>query len=326
MAFLRFALLAFCAVFGSASVYGAEPAPGSFTVGMLWPVGGKSDWAKPFLQGMRELGYREGQNLTVISRVAKGSNAELPVLAAELVALKPDVLVAMFTPPSLALKGATTTIPIVAVSLGDPVGTQLVQSLAHPGGNVTATANGSQLWTAKRFEQITEILPGVRCILYLRNPTNKSIMVGQPAVDALAARFGYELRPIDVATEDELDQVLAAPPDDHCRAALLLRLDGLFIAKRAEIVDYALRNRIALFAPYHEDVEASALMSYGADNDEQWRRGAVYVDKILKGVKPGDLPIEQPTKFEMVINLKTAKALGVTISVSILTLADRVIE
>jgi putative ABC transport system substrate-binding protein len=326
MAFVRFALLAFCALFGSASVYGAEPAPGSFTIGMLWPVGAKSDWSTPFIQAMRDLGYREGQNLTVVSRVAKDSNAELPALAAELVALKPDVLVSMFTPPSLALKGATATIPIVAVNIGDPIGTRLVRSLAHPGGNVTATANGVQLWGPKRLEQITEVLPGVRCVLSLRNPTNQSIMQSFPSREDASAKLGLELRSIDVASRDALDRVLAARPDEHCGRALLLNLDILFIARRTDIADYALRNGMALFAPFHEDAEAGALISYGVDNDNQWRRGAAYVDKILKGAKPEDLPVEQPTKFELVINLKTAKALGLTIPQSILALADRVIE
>ena len=304
----------------------AEPASGSFTIGLLWPVGGKSDVSAALLEALRALGYEPGRNLTVIERAAKASNAELPVLAAELVAMKPNVLAATSTPPSLALKGATATIPIVMIAIGDPVRTHLVESLAHPGGNVTGTANANETWVAKRMEEIVETLPGIRCVLELRNPENQSTMMMVPLVDGLAAKFGFKLKRIDAASGDQLDRALAAPPDGDCKTAMLLPLDALLIGRRADIADYALKNHIALFGPYKADAEAGALMSFGVNRNEQGRLGASYVDKILKGAKPEDLPVYQPTQFEIVVNLKTARALGLTIPQSILAAADEVIE
>jgi putative tryptophan/tyrosine transport system substrate-binding protein len=262
----------------------------------------------------------------VVARAAKASNTELPALAAELAALKPNVLVAMSTPPSLALKGATTSIPIVVLAIGDPIGSHLVQSLAHPGGNVTGTANAVEQWVAKQFEGVTEVLPGIRCVLTLRNTENQSIMMLSAQIEKLAAKLGFELRPVNVASGDELDRALGTPPADDCKTAMVLPLDGLFISRGAQIVDYALRNRIALFTEFAGDAEAGALMTFGIDLDAQWRLGADYVDKILKGARPEDLPVQQPIKFEIVVNLKTARAIGVTIPQSILAAADKVIE
>src|SRR5271154_495079 len=201
-------LLAIWATFGSASLAAAEPAPGSFTVGMLRPVGAKSDWSESFIHFMNQLGYKQGLNLTLIERTPKGSNAELPELAGELAALKPDVLVAIGTPPSLALKNATTTIPILALNVADPIGSHLVQGLAHPGGNVTGVANGAEQWVAKRFEAVTEVLPGIRCVLAPRNPENQSLMMLSDRVEALAAKLGFVLRQIDVGSVAQLDKAL----------------------------------------------------------------------------------------------------------------------
>lgn len=323
MKFKRLLLFAICATFGLASLAASQPAPGSFTVGVLWPVGACCETPPAFVKTLRDLGYKEGVNLTVIGRGAKTSNAELPPLAAELASLKPDVLVAISTPPSLALKNATTKIPILALNVADPIGSHLVQSLAHPGGNVTGIANGAEQWVAKRFEAVTEVLPGIRCVLALRNPENQSLMMLSDRVEALAAKLGFVLRQIDVGSVAQLDKALGNPPDEDCKTAMSLPLDTVLIARRAQIADYALRYRIALFAPFREDAEAGALMSFGIDLDDQWRLGAAYVGKILKGAKPEDLPVQQPTKFEIVINLKTAKALGLTIPQSILAQADR---
>jgi putative tryptophan/tyrosine transport system substrate-binding protein len=322
----RLAVLAICLLFGLTPAAMAQPAPGSFTVALLWPVGAKSDWSSTFLEALRALGYEQGRNLALIERTAKASNAELPQLAAELVAMKPNVLAAMSTPPSLALKRATATIPIVMIAIGDPIGSHLVDSLAHPGGNVTGTANSAETWVAKRMEGIAETLPGIRCVLTLRNPENQSIMMLSGMVEGLAAKFGFKLKAIDVASGDQLDRALATPPDDDCKTAMFLPLDTLFTARRTEIAEYALRNHVALFAPFKGDAEAGALMSFGVDINDQWRLSASYVDKILKGAKPEDLPVQQPTQFEIVVNLETARALGVTIPQSILTAADEVIE
>jgi putative ABC transport system substrate-binding protein len=328
MKFWRLVPIAIAGLLGTASLAVAQPAPGSFTIGMLGPVGAGDGGPPPaFIQALRELGYEQGRNLQVLTRAAKTSNAELPALAAELAALKPDVLVAPGTPPSLALKNATTSIPIVALNIGDPVKSGLVQSLAHPGGNVTGTANGSEVWTGKRLQAVTEVLPGLGCVLVLRNPSNPSIAQAAEAVARTAKeKFGFELRSLAAATGEELDRALTAPLDPNCSSALFLTLDSLFISQRTRIADFALSHRIALFAPFREDAQAGALMSFGVSADDQWRLGAAYVDQILKGAKPSDLPVQLPTKFEIVINLKTAKAIGVTMPQSILAQADGVIE
>jgi putative ABC transport system substrate-binding protein len=327
MKFWRLVPTVIAGLLGAMCFADAQPAPGSFTIGMLGPVGAGDGGPPPaFIQALRELGYEQGRNLSVLTRAAKTSNSELPALAAELAALKPDVLVAPGTPPSLALKNATTSIPIVALNIGDPIKSGLVQSFAHPGGNVTGTANGAEVWVAKRLEAVVEALPGVKCVLDLRNPANPSIAQAAASTRAAAKRLGFEMRPLEASTGEELDRALAAPLDPSCAAAMFLPLDYLFIARRAQIAEFARSHQIALFAPFREDAEAGALMSFGVSSDDQWRLGAGYVDKILKGEKPADLPVQLPTKFEIVINLKTAKAIGVTIPQAILAAADGVIE
>ena len=323
---LRLAFLALCALLASASAVLAQPAPGAFTVGLLLPAAAPNDTASTFVKHMRELGYEQGRNLTLVERAPKESNAELPALAAQLAAMKPDALAALGTTPSLALKRATASTPIVVVSIGDPIGAHLVESLAHPGGNVTGTAIATDLWTGKRAQQIRETLPDLRCVLVLRNPENLSSVMQAALLDRLTAEFGFEARMINVASRAELDRALAAPPDQNCKAAMVLTIGALFVARRSQIADYALKNHIALFGGYKEDAEAGALMSFGVDQDDQWRLAAAYVDKILKGVKPDDLPFQQPAKFELAVNLKTARALGVTIPQAILAGADEVIE
>jgi putative ABC transport system substrate-binding protein len=243
-----------------------------------------------------------------------------------LVSLKPDVLVAGSTPPVLALKNATTTIPIVMIGIGDPISTGLVKSLAHPGGSITGTANAVEEWNAKRLQSVTEMLPGIRCLSYLRNPANQSIMAHEAERERTGEKLGIDFEVIDVSTPEQLDQVLARPLAEHCRSALYMPLDGLFIARRAQIAEFALRQKAALFASFREDAEAGALIAYGFNVDAQWRLGADYVDQILKGAKPADLPVQQPTKFETIINLKTAKAIGIEVPTSLLLSADEVIE
>ncbi len=321
----RIGILAILGLLGMVSVAVAQATAAAVTIGFLSTVGDTGP-APAFIEAPRELGYEEGRNLTILFRSAKSTNDELPKLAAELVGLKPDVLVASGTPSSLALKKTTASIPIVMLGIGNPIGTGLVASLAHPGGNVTGTANAVEEWAAKRLQMVTEVLPGIRCLMYLRNPANQSIMANAPAFMDAREKLGIELHVIDAATPEQLDQALATPLDERCKAALFLPLDGLFISRRAEIVEFALRHQIALFAPFREDAEAGALMSFGIDLDDQWRLGATYVDKILKGAKPANLPVEQPTKFELVINLKTAKALDLTIPPLLLAGADTLIE
>jgi len=298
---------------------------GVATLGLLGPVG-TTGTSSVLTEALDKLGYQQGRNLKIIFRSAKVSNAELPELAAALVSQKPDVLVAFYTSPALALKNATAAIPIVMVATGDPIGTGLVKSLAHPGGNVTGTANASEQWGARRLQMVTEMLPGIRCLTFWRNPTNQSVVAADGTRRKNAEKLGLEFEEIDFATPEKLDQLLAGPIDGRCKTALFLPLDGLFLARRAQIAEFALRHKIALFAPFPEDAEAGALMAFGIDLNEQWRLGASYIDKKLKGAKPDDLPVQQPTKFENVVNLKTAKAIGVEVATSPLLSADRVIE
>jgi putative tryptophan/tyrosine transport system substrate-binding protein len=185
----------------------------------------------------------------------------------------------MSTPPVLALKNTTTTIPIVMVGIGDPIATGLVKSLAHPGGSITGTANAVEEWNAKRLRSVTEMLPGIRCLSYLRNPANQSIMVHEAERKRAGEKLGIDFEVIDVSTPEQLDQVLARPLAEHRKTALFLPLDGLFIARRAQIAEFALRQKAALFASFREDAEAGALMTFGFNLDAQLRLGAGYVDQ-----------------------------------------------
>jgi len=295
------------------------------TLGVLNPVG-LTGASPALIEALGKLGYHQGRNLTIVLRSARDGNVELSGLATELVNLKPHVLMAASTPPVLALKNATATIPIVMVGVGDPIGTGLIQSLAHPGGNVTGAANAVEEWNAKRLQLVTEMLPGIRCLAYLRNPSNPAVMADDEKNKSDGERLGMNFKLIDAATPEQLDHVLAGSLGGGCKTALYVQLDGLFLARRAQIADFALRQKIALFAPFREDAEAGALMAFGFNFDEQWRLGASYVDRILKGAKPADLPVQLPTRFEMVVNLKTAKAIGVEVPTSLLLNADKVIE
>jgi putative tryptophan/tyrosine transport system substrate-binding protein len=307
------------------ATHAQQSTPRTVTIGMLAPVG-ITDASPSFIEALDKLGYRLGRNLTILFRSAKDNNAELPGLAAELVSLKPDVLVAGTTPPVVALKEATTTIPIVMVGIGNPIATGLVKSLAHPGGNITGTANAIEEWNAKRLQSVTEMLPGIRCLSYLRNPANQAIMVNEAMRKSIGEKLGIDFQVIDASTPEQLDQVLTHPLPEQCKTALFLPLDGLFTARRSQIAEFALRQKAALFAAFREDAEAGALIAYGFNLNAQFRLGATYVDQILKGARPADLPVQQPTRFEMIINLKTAKAIGIQVPTSLLLSADEVIE
>jgi putative ABC transport system substrate-binding protein len=307
------------------ATHAQQSTPWTVTIGMLAPVG-ITDASPSFIEALDKLGYRLGRNLTILFRSAKDNNAELPGLAAELVSLKPDVLVAGTTPPVVALKEATTTIPIVMVGIGNPIATGLVKSLAHPGGNITGTANAIEEWNAKRLQSVTEMLPGIRCLSYLRNPANQAIMVNEAMRKSIGEKLGIDFQVIDASTPEQLDQVLTHPLPEQCKTALFLPLDGLFTARRSQIAEFALRQKAALFAAFREDAEAGALIAYGFNLNAQFRLGATYVDQILKGARPADLPVQQPTRFEMIINLKTAKAIGIQVPTSLLLSADEVIE
>jgi len=281
---------------------------------------------KAFVQGLRTLGYVEGQNLTLERRSAEGQYERFGDIVAELVRLKVDVIVTLAHPAALAAKAVTTTVPIVMAVSVDPVGNGLVRSLAYPGGNITGLTIyvGPEI-EAKRLELLREMLPGVSRVAYLGSKEDKDWdSPWGKSVRTAAQGLGVTL-------------VLAEFTPGHYTDAFTLisraRAGGLFIAAspttyndRALIVDFADRTRLPSIYANRESVEAGGLMSYGASNRDNFRRAATYVDKILKGAKPADLPIEQPAKFELVINLKAAKALGLTISPSLLARADEVIQ
>jgi putative ABC transport system substrate-binding protein len=282
-----------------------------------------------FLQGLRDLGYVEGRNVVIEYRDAEGKLERLPALAAELVALKVDVILAEggTLGPRVAMQ-ATTTVPIVFAGAGDPVGSGLVTSLARPGGNVTGlTGIGPEL-VGKRLELLKQALPGVNRVAVLRQPdalgerTAKDML---KAADVAARALGVQPQFIEARGPDELARAFSDMTSARAGALTVLPAN-MFLREHRRLVDLAAKNRLPAVYTSREFVDAGGLMSYGANQPDLFRRAATYVDKILKGAKPGDLPVEQPTKFELVINLKTAKALGLTIPQSVLAHADEVIQ
>ena len=278
-----------------------------------------------FLEGMRVLGYVEGQNLVMEYRAAAGQYERLPDLAAELVRLKVDVLLAVTTPAALAAKHATTTIPIVMMGVGDPVGSGLVASLARPGGNVTGLASLDPELVGKQLELLKAMLPTVSRIAILWNPANPAHALAVPQADVAAQRLGVQLHRVEAHGPDVLDSAFAAMPSAHAGALLVLG-DGMFFEHRRRFAELEATSGLPTMHNSRPFVEAGGLMAYGPSRLDIRRRAAVYVDKLLKGAKPADLPVEQPTKFELIINLKTAKALGITVPPSLLLLADEVIQ
>ena len=286
----------------------------------------ESDLVDAFRQGLGEFGYTEGQNITIEYRWAEGKYDRFPDLVADLVRLKVDVIVTAGTPGALAAKQATKTIPIVMAVAGDAVGAGLVASLARPGGNVTGSTTIVQELEGKRLELLREVVPRLSRVAVLWNPANpvSPIILKQTQLAAPALRL--RLEPIvGVSGVRELEGAFATisrvRPD-----ALILLADRFLLAERTRIVEFAAKRRLPTMYPYREMVKAGGLMSYSPSYPDLFRRAATYVDKILKGAKPGDLPVQQPTKYELVINLKTAKALGLTIPQSLLQRADEVIQ
>ncbi len=281
-----------------------------------------------FRQGLRDLGYVEGRNVVIEYRDAEGKFERLPALAAELVALKVDVILVGATPQALAAKQATKTIPIVFAGAGDPVRSGLVTSLARPGGNVTGlTLFGTEL-VGKCLEQLTQAVPGVSRVAALWQPGAVPERPEQDmlkAADVAARALGVRLQFVEARGPADFDRAFSDMT--KARAGALTVLSGvMFFNERRRLVDLAAKHRLPAVYQVREFVDAGGLMAYGANPADLYRRAATYVDKILKGAKPADLPVEQPTKFELVINLKTAKALGLTIPRSLLSLADQVIE
>ena len=297
-------------------------------IGMLWfgsPVVGPSPHLEAFRQGLRELGYAERQNIAIESRHAAMRPALLPDLAANLVLSKVDVIVAAGDPAIHAARHATSTIPIVMVAGADPVGSGLVASLARPGGNLTGSSALSPELSGKRLQLLMEALPGVSRVAVLWNPADPAKALDLRETQATGQALGVQLQVLEVQGPEDFERAFAAMTSDRAEALITLG-DPLTVSHRMRIVDLAAKSRLPTMYDVREFVEAGGLMAYGPSLPDLFRRAAAYVDKILKGAKPGDLPVEQPMKFELIINLKTAKALGLTIPQSVLFLADQVIQ
>ena len=297
-------------------------------VGWLSPGSQTSDqnFLASFRDGLRELGWMVEQNIAIESRWADGKFERLPDLAAELVRLKVDVIVANVTQASLAAKRATTTIPIVMVGVGDPLGSGLVDSLARPSGNVTGPSSMLAEASAKQLALLKETVPSASPVAVLWNPANPVWQASAlKQTEAAARAMGLRLQLLEARGPDELESAFAAMTKERA-SALFVPADIIFVRYAQQMADLAARHRLPAMYGFREHVEAGGLMSYAASFSVMFRRAAAFVDKILKGAKPADLPVEQPTKFELVINIKTAKALGITIPQSVLQLADEVIR
>jgi putative ABC transport system substrate-binding protein len=279
----------------------------------------------PFREGLRELGYVEGQNIVIEYRWAEGKYDRFPALIAELLALKVDVIVTAGTPASLAVKKATTSIPLVMVAVGDPVATGIVMSLGRPGGNITGLTSMSQDLEGKRLELLREVVPKVSHVAVLWNSASPIQVIEEREARASAQVLGIKMLSLGVRTREEIENAFAAIVRER-PGALLVLADRLFLYHRAHIMDFAAKHRLPGVHAYRELVEAGGLMSFGPSYPGMHRRAAYFVDRILKGAKPADLPVERPTKFELVINLKAAKALGLTIPASLLQRADEIIQ
>lgn len=281
-------------------------------------------WLGAFREGMRELGYSEGRNLLIVERHAAGQPAKVPALAAELVQLKVDVIVASESISSLEAKRATSTIPIVSLSQ-DPVALGLVASLARPGGNVTGMSDYHAGMASKRLELLKEVAPAALRFAVFINPAIRPNLLQLEDLQAVARAMGVTVLPFDIQTADDIDRAFAAMPGMGAQALVLLP-GGAITSHQKRIAELAMKARLPAIYTVSTWAEVGGLMAYGTDFMTYYRRAATHVDKILRGAKPGDLPIEQPTKFDLVVNLKTAKALGITIPQSVLARADRVIK
>jgi putative ABC transport system substrate-binding protein len=307
---------------------GAQPIPKVPRIGYLSSSSAAATlrFTEAFRQGLREHGWIEGQNITVEWRFAEGRFDRLPDLAAELVRLKVQAIVTAPTPAAVAAKKATATVPIVMVNISDPVGLGLVVSLAHPGGNATGLSYSVGVATfSKALEMLRETVPSIRRVAFLSNPDSPARVPVIREVTAAARALGLQLQSVEARDLGYFDRVFSALAKERAEA-LLVAADSAFIIHRAKLAELAAMNRIPAVYGILEHVEAGGLMSYGPSSAANYRRAAYFVDKILKGAQAADLPVEQPTKFELVINLKTAKALGIAIPPSLLLRADQVIE
>jgi putative ABC transport system substrate-binding protein len=278
-----------------------------------------------FRRALRELGYVEGQNIRIEVRWSGGDDNMLPPLAAELTSLKPDVIVTNGSPALRAVKAVAGAIPIVMSVIDDPVALGVAQSFAHPGGNVTGLSNLAVGLIGKRLEMLVQTTSNPGCVAVLGNPGNASWADDWREITAAARALGVEPKAIQARSENELATAFTEIAAEHC-GALLVMSDAIYFGARLRLAELAARHGVPASYDNKQIVAAGGLMSYGPDTNDMLRRAASYVDKILKGANPADLPIEQPTRFELVINMKTAKALGLTVPQTLLARADEIIE
>jgi putative tryptophan/tyrosine transport system substrate-binding protein len=296
-------------------------------IGRLSPSSPEADapFLDAFRKGMRELGWIEGQTFTIEARFAEGSRDRLPKLAADLVRQRVDVILAGSHPGALAAKNATSTIPVVMVTTADPVAGGLVANLARPDGNLTGVTLLGQVLSAKRLQALKGAVPGLTRVAVLTNPASPYTGPFLKEREGIARELGVQLRVLGADGPDGLKTAFATMASERAGAVMVLT-DIMFITQRRAIVELAARHRLPTVYGEREYVDAGGLMFYGANLTDMYRRAAFYVDRILKGTRPADLPIEQPTKFELVINLRTARTLGLKIPPALLMQADHVIE
>jgi putative tryptophan/tyrosine transport system substrate-binding protein len=296
-------------------------------IGLLSPFSplATASWHQAFRLGLRDLGWIEGQNVTIVYRYADGRNDRLPELAADLVHQKVDVIVAALVIDAIAAKEATSTIPIVVASAGDPVALKVVESEARPGGNVTGLSQTSIELVGKRLELLSEVVPNLSRVAVLWDPQNPVSVLNWKEMQFPARQLGVELHSLEVSTINDLDK--AFEDANKARAGALAVMPApLFAGNFKRIADLAAKARLPSIFQFSEFADAGGLLAYGPDRSDMFRRAATYVDKILKGAKPGDLPMERPTKFELVLNMNTAKTLRITVPRAIVLRVTRVIE
>ena len=305
----------------------AQPADKVWRIGFLSPGVRTPDGGPPAIlrQAMRDLGYAEGRNVMYVARFAEGRRDGMDVLASELVSLKPDVIVAFGFPSAESAKRATGTIPIVIAGAGDPVGTGLIATLARPGANLTGISDQSTELSAKRLELLTQMAPNTARVAVIWNAGDQAMTLRTREIERAAGVLRVTIQALGVREPEDFDQAFAAIARER-PDALLLVTDALTNINRKKVLDFAAEQRIPAIYERSLFVHDGGLISYGPIVDDTFRRVAVYVDRILKGAKPADLPVEQPTRYELVVNLKAAKALGLAIPQSMLLRADEVIQ
>jgi putative ABC transport system substrate-binding protein len=306
----------------------AQPAVKVFRIGLLGTVpltepGAARIWSG-FFEGLQQLGYVEGQNLVIEGRYTEGESDRLPTLAAALVRLKVNVIVAA-AHTAAAAKGATSTIPIAMTNHGDPLSSGLVATLARPGGNATGMSTLAVDLVGKQLQLLKEAMPRLSHVAVLSNPANPNHMAHLHQAEVAARGLKVRLQILEVLARTDLAGALSAATKESAQALLVLA-DAMFFGERTRIVELAAQSRLPVMGTQSDFPEAGGLLAYGTDQRDSFRRAAIYVDKILKGAKPADLPVEQATKFELIVNVRAAKSLGVTISPAVLARADRVIE